>query len=245
MNIDGGSNDSFKILSFASSQIASYRTLPKGTYTLTITRNSEIATRSLYLLGGDQADSGASNNDIEPQNTLISVEDSIQTTAGLETTFTITLRVANGKRKNTFNAESLLLFYIETSSLNGFIYEGFTTQVRPSDVAGRFTIIFRPTQSTHFAPGEVYLRLRVNSVVVDSIKVLLDVDSSTPTSLSISNESIDSGTTLKAGNADNGYSFKFLLNDAYGNAVSLSASRFYFFDFAVRRAIDLNSQFVN
>ena len=59
----------------------------------------------MYLLGGDQSDSGTSNNDIEPQNTLISLEDTLTTTAGVESTFTVTLRVANGKRKNTFNAE--------------------------------------------------------------------------------------------------------------------------------------------
>ena len=94
--------------------------------------------------------------------------------------------MANGKRKNTFNAESLLLFYTEYSSLNNFVFEGYSTDVRPSDVAGRFTIIFRATQSTHFAAGDVFLRLRVNSVVVDSIKILLDIDSSTPSSISIS-----------------------------------------------------------
>lgn len=117
--------------------------------------------------------------------------------------------------------------------------------MKPSDVAGRFTIIFRATQSTHFAPDSVFLRLRVNSVVVDSIKILLDVDSSTPSTIAMAAESINSGTILTPGNADNGYSFKFALTDQFGNPVSLSASRFYFFDFAVRRAIDLNSQYVN
>lgn len=125
------------------------------------------------------------------------------------------------------------------------MFEGYSTDVRPSDVSGRFTIIFRATQSTHFAAGDVFLRLRVNSVVVDSIKILLDIDSSTPSSISISDESISSGTVINPGNADSSFSFKFSLSDTYGNPVSLSASRFYFFDLGVRRAIDLNSQFVN
>lgn len=188
-------------------------------------------------------DSGTSNNAIEPQNTLVSLVDELVAVAGVETTFSLTLRVANGQRKNTFNAENNVFFFTETSSTISFA-DAISTQVRPSTVAGRFTIIFRSTKSTLFLPGEVYLRLRVDSVVVEGIRLRLSVDTAPPSALALSTSSINSGTTLVDGDASQGYSFKYTVSDQFGNVVSISASRSYFYDFSLLRQVDLGNQFV-
>ena len=51
----------------------------------------------------------------------------------------------------------------------------------------------------------------------------------------MSTDSIENGTVLKQGNADNGYVFKYKVLDKFNNTISLESSRSYRYDFSVLR----------
>jgi hypothetical protein len=200
-----------------------YNTMVSGVYNVVFSNGLEKIERSITLIG-QASDIDASNQPLEPQNTVV-IESNLQFTAGQTGYLMIETRTVNSLRKNNWLAKVAVLSKSDDIT--------FTATTRNAGKPGVYyiTISSNKANSVFGTLTAQELIIKVNDIQVKNLTPSILVTPAAMSKAYVLDQYIKPPMQLVDGNVDVPYSFKVGAFDRFGNpttcdvnVLSLSAS---------------------
>ena len=195
-------------------QTYTYNTLTAGKYTVTFSDGTTQIVKTVTLKGRD-TDPGASNKELDPQNTHINSE-SLSYVAGNIGEMFLEVRTVNNLRKNwwgnyTFTIENCVSEEEDPS---------FTYTQEKSGILGVFYITVQSTlANTYPIAKDCRLKIYLDGEYIKALSPKMEVSPNVIAKTTVKPEYVKEGNTLLDGNADTPYVFVMETFDKYNNLV--------------------------